>query len=181
MTGVKKRTLRQAKLDMDVRVQGLRTVVASGVEAEKRLPALREELQATQRYLRTNSVYESARYEDGEKTPEDLESEIDALETNVVEANVAREELKRAAQFYHAYHIVAFMPKMRELKKRLTAAEYWVEQWKERINNLVLDSDMDIDERLAEKDYLEIEYSKAQDRVQQIQLQIKEIKNIKYM
>ena len=64
---------------------------------------------------------------------------------------------------------------------------YWIAlahlpRWtQERINNLVLDSDMDIDERLAEKDYLEIEYSKAQDRVQQIQLQIKEIKNIKYM
>ncbi len=177
----KKKNLRQAKLDMDARVVQLRGVVARGIASQARLQSVKDELYAAQQYLRTNRMYESVRYEDGEKTPEDLEREIEALEKDIINADFARLELGHAVRFYRAYHIVAFMPKLRDLKKRLTAAEYWVEQWQERINNLGLESDMDIDERAQEKDYLECEYSKAIEQVQQIRAQINDIRNIKYI
>ena len=72
----KKTTLKQAKIDMDALVQELRGVVARGAVSGRRLPLLEEELQATQRYLRTNCSYEAVRYDEDEKTPEDLEQEI---------------------------------------------------------------------------------------------------------
>ena len=181
MVKTKKRSLRQAKLDMDTRVQGLYDVIARGNAAAVRLPDTMQQLEATQSYLRNSCMYESARYEEGEKTPEDLEHEIDILTQDVYMADKARMELKEAARFYRAYHIVVNGPKIKEVKKQLNAVEYWLEQWQSRIWALDSDTDKDIDERIQEKDIMENEYARAREEACRLQLKLSELRNIKYM
>lgn len=177
----KTKTLKQAKIDMDARVQELRDVVVCGNVASQRLPFVREQLDATQKFNNTARFYESPKYEPGEKRPEDLEAEIADLEKAVKDADVARIGLKRAAQFYRAYHFVVYVPKIQELKKRLDAAELWVEQWKDRMNLIDSDADKDIDEREQEKAVLQCEYEIAVNCVKKLQSQIDEMRNVKYM
>lgn len=176
-----KRSLIQAKIQMDARVQELRGIIARGTESAQRLPAITEQYQATQRYLRSSCMYETPHYEEGEKTPEDLEREIESLERNIGRADSARAELANSARFYRAYHWVVNGPKIRELKKHLTAVEYWVEQYRDQIAAIDFDTDKDIDERMREKEIMEYQHAQAKEQVQQIQSKIKEIQNIKYM
>ena len=174
-------TLMQAKADMDVRVQQLRDVVARGACATKRLPLLREELQATQFYQRTNCMYESIRYQDDEKTPEDLEFEINVWEREVKQADSAKLELTKAASFYRAYHLVVFGPKLRDLRSRLNAAEYWAEQWKNNLLEIGLDSEKNDDESIYDKSHFECEYARVNEEIFKLRAKITEIQNIKYM
>lgn len=176
-----KRSLIQAKLNMDARVQELRGIIARGTESAQRLPIITEQYQATQRYLQSSCMYESPHYEEGEKTPEDLEREIESLEKNIDRARSAHTELANSARFYRAYHWVVNGPKIRELKKHLTAAEYWVEQFSDQIAAIDFDTDKDIDERIREKEIMEYQRTQAIDRLQQIQSKINEIQSIKYM
>lgn len=181
MTRHTKRSLIQAKIQMDARVQELRDIVACGRKSAQRLPMVIEQYQAIQRYLRSSCMYESPHYEEGEKTPEDLEREIESLERNIGRADSARAELSNSARFYRAYHWVVNGPKIRELKKHLTAAEYWVEQFSDQIASIDFETDKDIDERVREKEIMEYQRTQAKEQVQQIQSKIKEIQNIKYM
>lgn len=177
----KKKTLAQAKMDMDARVQEIRGVIAQGEQAALRLPEIREQLVATQRYFRSNCMYERASYDEGEPSMEDLECEVEMLQHDIECADAARAELKHAERFYRAYHYVVNGPKIRDLKSKLTAAEYWVEQWQSRIWAVDVDTDKDIDERIKEKEYLQYEYNRAVDYVSELRTQLTDAKNVRYM
>ena len=181
MSRSKTRSLEQAKINMDKRVQELRDALSRGASAGKRLPQLRDELQATQRYLRTNCTCEAAHYDEDERTPEDLEREIESLERDIKDADLAKYELGQVASFYRAYHLVAYGPKLRDLKSRLNAAEYWAEQWQSNMWAIELDTEKDIDECGHEKAHCEYEFIKVSEEICQLRAKIKEIQNIKYM
>ena len=177
----KKRTLSQAKADMDLHVCELRKKVAHGEEAAERLPLVVDQLDATRKYLRTSAVYEVVRYEDGEQTLADLEHEVDLLNEDIKCAEVARGQLVEAERFYRAYHYVVNGPKIRALRRELTEAECWVEQWNDRIRFVDCDTEEDIDKCDQEKAHCEYELACAREKVCILQNKIRDLRNVRYM
>lgn len=181
MEKVKKGRLQKAKELKDARAIMLRAMISRGRVASASLPRLYEALRAMDAYEMTNRVSGLDKADADEDTADTLRAKIENAQTDVANADKAATELKEIERFYRAYHIVMNMPRLKDLRARLNVAKYWTEQWQERINSLALESDMDIDEQFQEKDYLEQEYAKAIDQVNQIQSQINEITNGKHM
>ena len=180
MANNEKRTLNQAKADMDSRVHVLRGTVARGEQAAERLPLVVAQLDATRNYLRTSSVYETARYEDGEMTLDDLEHEVDLLNDDIRCADEAKAELAKAASFYRAYHYVVNGPKIRALKRQITDVEGWIEQWKTHIAILDTETD-DVDVAEHDRAYLEYECECAREKLCRLQKEITDLRLVRYM
>lgn len=181
MKKAEKGRLQKAKELKDARAIMLRAMISRGRVASASLPRLYEALRAMDVYEMTNRVSGLDKPDTDEDTADTLRAKIENAQTDVTNANKAAAELKEIERFYRAYHVIMNMPRLKDLRARLSAAEYWVEQYKENINNLTLESDMDIDEQFQERDYLEQEYAKAIDQVNKIHAQINEITNGRYM
>lgn len=173
----KKRTLRQAKADMDLRVQDLRGVIERGEQAAERLPLVVAQFDATQSYA-SNHYYECDGRNKGEPTLDDLESEIGLLSKDIECADAARAELAKAERFYRAYHIVVNGPKIIELQHQIHDAEIWQAHWCRKMQSVATEYP-DEDQQLCESSHAEIEYNKACQQVQVLKQRLTELRIVR--
>ena len=173
--------LNKAKELKDARVKVLRQVLSDGREASRSLPDLEMSLKGLQAYELTNRVSGLDKPEEGEDTTDMLQIKIDRAHSAILAAESAWKELGAIKRFYRAYHFVVNGPKIRELKRQLTDAELWVEQWESRLATIDLDYEDDTDKRDSEKARLVCECEYAHNKVRKLQNQIAELCNIRYM
>lgn len=181
MVNIKKGRLQKAKELKDARANVLYTLIAQGRVAATLLPRLYESLHAQERYAATNRVSGLDKPEENEETIDTLHTKIKSAQSDIDAANKAQQELKEIERFYRAYKIVVNTPKIKELKSRINAAEYWVEEWKSRICALDTDDDTDIVDLDQEKEYLQYEYNRAVDTMHKLQSELNSLRNTRTM
>lgn len=176
-----KKTLEQAKLEMDKRASELRAIISRPDFTKKEIYTLQQNLANLYQFESLSRSYEPIKYEEGETTPEYLEQQIEQkkheLALQLDQAAQAQFELKETASFYRAYNIVIHKGKIIKLEQDLEDAKNWAYQWREEIEKLISDPNKSIDEKLQERAMLMQNYNKALQDIELIERQLVEQKS----
>ena len=173
-----KKTLEQVKQEMNMRAAELRGVLDSEKLKKSSISELQTKLSDMYKQEQLACQYEPIRYEAGEKTPADLDNEInnlyedlDKMQPQVV---AARKELDQIEKFYRAYNIVIRRAKITKLEQDLEDAKNWAYQWREEIESIGIDPEKSIDEKLTERALLMQNYNKALADIEKIERKLHE-------
>ena len=175
-----KKTLEQVKLEMDKRAGELRAIVSRPSFTEKKIYELRQRQQNLYDWERMSRSYEVIKYEDGEVTPEYLESQIEKnnteLSKQLEQAAKATFELKEMEHFYRAYNFMIRKGKIIKLEQDLEDMKNWAFQWREEMNALSVDPEKSIDEKIIEHSILMQNYENALREIEKLEKQLFEQK-----
>lgn len=171
-----KKTLEQAKLEMDKRASELRAIISRPDFTKKEIYTLQQNLANLYQFESLSRLYEPIKYEEGETTPEYLEHQIEQkkreLTLEQAQAAKATFELKEMEHFYRAYNFMIRKGKIIKLEQDLEDMKNWAFQWREEMNALSVDPEKSMDEKIIEHSILMQNYEKALCEIEKLEKQL---------